>query len=394
MQTRTRKLVSVVAVAGTVAVGTTVVASAGAAASTPARSGRAARSVYNIGVPMPETGPNAQAGSEIFDGELLAANQLNAHGGILGHKLKLNEQDDACDPQTSAAAATKLVSEGVQAFVGNYCSGAALPAEPIVKRAGLPNIQPSANDPSLTAAKLNNVFLMDPTSSGDATEATAFFKKVEHVKKVLVADDQSTFAVGVANLAVRDMRKAGISVPAIQAVPATQTDLSSVIAVVKSSGAQAVYWTGYYAQAALFAKQLRAAGLNKVVFAVADGSVDPTFISDAGPAGNGTFATIVDTTQFLGGQNAKTFIKQYQKAFHSAPGPYSAYGYDAINTLAAAANAAHSIAPAKVIQALHKVHYKGLTGAVSFTKVGARVGAKFVVLEVKKGAYTVAPKQP
>jgi branched-chain amino acid transport system substrate-binding protein len=351
-------------------------------------------SVYKVGVPMPETGPNAQAGTEIFDAEQLAADQINAHGGVLGHKIKLYEQDDACEAQTGASAAAKLVSLGVQAFVGNYCSGAALPGEPIVARAGLPNIQPSANDPSLTSGGFKNVFLMDPNATGDATEATAFFKRVVHAKKVLVADDQSAFGVSVADAAAADMRKAGISVPPIQAVPATTTDFSAVIAVIKRAGVQGVYWSGYYAQSALFVKQLRAAGLKNVVYVGADGTVDPAFIQEGGAAANGTYATIVRTTQFLRGKQANAFVKEYRARFHSAPGPYSAFGYDAMNTLAAAIKKAHSIAPAKVIAALHSIHLTGLTGPISFARNGSRQGAKFVVLEVRHGQYTIAPKQP
>lgn len=354
----------------------------------------ASGSVYKVGVPMPETGPNAQAGKEIFDAEQLAADQINAKGGVLGHKIQLYEQDTACEAQTGASAAAKVVSLGVQAVVGYYCSGAALPSEPIIARAGLPNLEPSANDPALTQGHFNDVFLLDPNSTGDAIEATGFFKKVAHVKKVLIADDQSAFGVSLAQAASADFRRAGIKLANVQAVPATTTDFSAVISVIKSTGVQAVFWTGYYAQWALLVKQARAAGLNKVVYVGADSTVDPAFISGAGTAGNGTYATIVRTTQLLKGKQANLFTRQYRAKFHSAPGPYSAFGYDAMNTLAAAARKAHSIAPAKVIAALHKIRLNGLTGPVSFTKAGARVGAKFVLLEVKHGAYVSAPKQP
>ena len=75
-------------------------------------------SPYLVGVSEPVTGAEAQAGTEIYDGELLAADNINAAGGVLGHKLALREEDDACDPQTSVNAANKLVSLGVQAMVG------------------------------------------------------------------------------------------------------------------------------------------------------------------------------------------------------------------------------------------------------------------------------------
>jgi branched-chain amino acid transport system substrate-binding protein len=348
---------------------------------------------YVVGVPMPMTGPEAQAGTEIFDAEQLAASQINAAGGVLGHKIVLNEQDDACDPQTSVNAANKLVSEGVQAVAGQYCSSAALPAEPIYARAGLPDLQSAANSTSLTQQHLNNVFLLDPSGGLQGQTAAGFFVSVMHASKIVIADDQSAYSVNVAQLAATDVSRLGATVASLQAVPATTTDFSSVIAKVRQTGATVVYWTGYYAQAALFVKQLRSAGSN-VTFVGADGSVDPTYIADAGSVANGSYATIALTSQFIKGPMANAFDSAYQSKYHSAPGPYSAYGYDTIYALANAAKQAGSLQPAKVVAALHKVNFQGLTGSVSFDSSGNRVGAKFVVLEVMNGAYALAPKQP
>ncbi|MGA9774913.1 MAG: branched-chain amino acid ABC transporter substrate-binding protein [Candidatus Dormiibacterota bacterium] len=356
-----------------------------------------AHGTYSVGVPMPMTGAEAQAGTEIYDGESLAVSEINKAGGVLGHKIVLNEQDDACDPQTAVNAANDLVSAGVQAIVGNYCSSAAQPSEPIFARAnggnGIPNIQPSANSSTLTQAGFHNVFLIDPSGSQQATEAAAFFTKILKVKSLLIADDQSTYAVNVAQLTAQDLRGSGVQTFPIQAVPDTTQDFSSVITTISSDHAQAVYWTGYFAQAAEFVRQLRAAGSN-IPFVTADGSVDPSFISDGGSAASGTYATIAVITQYLSGPAAKKFDQNYTAAYHSQPGPYSAYGYDGIYALANAAKKANSLDPVKVIAALHSLKFTGLTGPVSFAADGARQGAHFIVLEVVNGQYQLAPHQP
>ncbi|HEX7948984.1 MAG TPA: branched-chain amino acid ABC transporter substrate-binding protein [Candidatus Limnocylindrales bacterium] len=349
---------------------------------------------YKLGVPIPQTGSEAQSGTTIFNGIKLAVDQINAAGGLLGNKIEIVAQDDACDPQTSVNAANKLVSQGVQAVVGAYCSSAALPAIPIYERAGIPNLQPSANSTKLTATGAKNLFLLDPTGNFQAALASDFFLKVLKAKNVLIADDQSTYSVDVAKLASDAITKAGGTVLPIQAVPNTAQDFSAVITTIRSRGADAVYWTGYYAQAALFVRQLRGAGLN-IPFVTADGSVDPTFITNAGAANaEGAYGTIATTTQFLTGSEAQKFISDYKTAFGADPGPYSAYGYDAMMALAAAVKAANSVDPAKVIEALHALKVDGLTGSVSFAADGSREGAKFVVLQVIKGAYQMAPTQP
>lgn len=365
-----------------------------APASSPGASGAPSAGTYLVGVPEPMTGAEAQSGTEIYNAIKLAADQINAAGGVLGHQIVLNEQDDACDPQTSVNAANKLVSLGVQAVVGGYCSSAALPAEPIYARAGIPNLQAAANASTLTQHGYSDVFLLDPNGALQAQEASSFFLNVLHAKKILIADDQSAYAVNVAQLAQQDITKAGGTVLPVQAVPASTQDFTPVITTLRSDGADAVYWTGYYAQAALFVRQLRGAGLT-IPFVTADGSVDPAFIKDAGAANaNGSYATIATTTQFLTGSAAQTFDQAYQSAYGSAPGPYSAYGYDAMEALANAAKAANSLAPAQVIAALRTISFDGLTGPVSFASDGTRVGAHFVVLEVVNGQYQLAPTQP
>ena len=348
---------------------------------------------YLVGVSEPMTGANAPAGTEIYDGELLAVNKINAAGGVLGHKIVLQEEDDACDPQTSVNAANKLVSLGVQAMVGGYCSSAAQPAEAIYARAGIPNIQAAANSSTLTEAGYHNVFLIDPGGPLQAQEAVGLFTKVLKVKTLFIADDLSTYAVNVAQLTAKGLAGTSVKVLPIEAVPSTDQDFSSVIETLRVDKATAVYWTGYFAQAAEFVRQLRTDGIT-IPFVCADGSVDPTFIKDAGTAANGTYATIAVLSSFLTGSSAKAFDSAYASKFHAQPGPYSAYGYDGVYALADAAKAAGSLSPAKVIKALHSLKFAGLTGEVSFAANGSRLGAHFVVLEVIGGQYKLAPQQP
>lgn len=80
---KARILTSGVVIAGmlTVATGATV----GGAASASAKS-----SPYLIGVPMPMTGAEAQAGTQIFNAESLAAQQINKKGGVLGHRTEVD----------------------------------------------------------------------------------------------------------------------------------------------------------------------------------------------------------------------------------------------------------------------------------------------------------------
>lgn len=352
----------------------------------------ASNSKFVIGVPLPMTGAEAASGAEIFKAEELAASQINATGGILGHKVTLIEEDSACDATTAANAANLLVTKHVNAIVGEYCTGDALPEEPIFSRAGLPVIFAAANSPALLSFGYKNIFLALNSAAEDSATAVAFFKQDLKETNIAIVDDQSAFGVAIADSMQTDVTASGMTVAGgtIQAVPNTLVDFSSVIAAIKSSGATGIFWTGYYAQAALFVKQLAAAGVT-ATFIGDSAAFDPTFITGAGAAANGTYVTSAVAPS---GAALNTFTAQYKKRFHSAPGPYSAYGYDGIKLMANAAGRAKSIKDSKIIAALHKTNYVGITGRFKFATDGDRTGIPEEILTVTNGAYVKNSVQP
>jgi branched-chain amino acid transport system substrate-binding protein len=352
----------------------------------------ASNSKFVIGVPLPMTGAEAASGAEIFKAEELAASQINATGGILHHKVVLVEEDSACDATTAANAANLLVTKHVNAIVGEYCTGDALPEEPIFSRAGLPVIFAAANSPALLSFGYKDIFLALNSAAEDSATAAAFFKQDLKETSIAIVDDQSAFGVAIADSMQTDVKAGGMTVAGgtIQAVPNTLVDFSSVIATIKSSGATGIFWTGYYAQAALFVKQLAAAGVT-ASFVGDSAAFDPTFITGAGAAATGTYVTSAVAPS---GAALNKFTAQYKKKFHSAPGPYSAYGYDGIKLMAIAAGKAKSIKDSKIIAALHKTNYVGITGRFKFATDGDRTGIPEEILTVTNGAYVKNSVQP
>lgn len=343
---------------------------------------------YVIGVPEPMTGSTADMGTDMFNAMKMAADQLNAKGGILGHQVKLVEEDDACDPQTSVNAANKLVSLNVDAIVGQYCSGAALPAEPIYNTAGLPFLLPDANASNLTQQGFNNVFLINVGGETQAQTAADFMVKTLGDKSVALIDDQSAFAVNLSQLTSKDVVADGGKVVDTESVPATQVDLTSLISKLKSVNPGAIYFTGYYSQGGLLIKQAKQMGLKSKIV-VGDGCWDPQLISIAGAANAaGVYITCTPSADLL--PNAKDWVAQYKALYNVAPGPYAADAYDAIMLLNHVITKINSTDKTKVIQALHETHtYQGLTGTLQFGPHGSREHGTEVVLVVKDGKFVL-----
>jgi branched-chain amino acid transport system substrate-binding protein len=91
-------------------------------------------------------------------GTELAIADLNAKGGVLGEPLQLTVADDGCNAELAPLAAEKLVSEAVAVAFGATCSGAAIPASKVYRRAGTLMIEAGATNPRLTEEGDGHVF--------------------------------------------------------------------------------------------------------------------------------------------------------------------------------------------------------------------------------------------
>jgi branched-chain amino acid transport system substrate-binding protein len=110
--------------------------------------GEPARADVLIGIAAPMTGAtNAWFGEQVEHGAALAVADLNAAGGVLGHRVRLITVDDFCDPEQAVAAARKLVSEGVIFVVGHFCSHSSIPASAIYEAAGVLMMSPGSSNP-------------------------------------------------------------------------------------------------------------------------------------------------------------------------------------------------------------------------------------------------------
>src|SRR6187455_2704851 len=76
-----------------------------------------------IGVNQPLTGPVAASGNFVTNGAKIAADEINAKGGILGQKLELVIEDNKSNPTEAAGVAEKLItSDKVPAMIGAWSS--------------------------------------------------------------------------------------------------------------------------------------------------------------------------------------------------------------------------------------------------------------------------------
>ncbi|MBF0528057.1 MAG: branched-chain amino acid ABC transporter substrate-binding protein [Deltaproteobacteria bacterium] len=339
-----------------------------------------------IGIMVPTTGSEATYGKDMENAYKLAVEEINAKGGVNGMKIVTVTADDACDPQNATQAASKLVSEGVTAVVGGYCSGATIPTLKIYGDAGIPFVVTAANSSKFLKSNPGNTFLVNSLATDQVVTAMDVFK-AKGLKKLAIVHQGDAYSQDLAELTKDAWTKAGNQVVAYEVVNKGEQDFSALVTRLKSSGPDAVFWTAYYAEGGLLIKQLRQAGFTKLVI-VGDGSNSPKLMEIGGKAAEGVLCLTNPTAELL--PAAKTFSENYKKTFKSDPGPYSTLSYDGMKLLAAAIENIKSVDKKAIMEALKNTKdFTGIAGPISFTKDNTLARSNFVVVEAKGGKWVL-----
>ncbi|NAZ76798.1 ABC transporter substrate-binding protein [Kineococcus sp. T13] len=275
------------------------------------------------------TGPDANLGVNINNGVKLAVEEHNAESGAC--QVAVEEYDSQGLPDQATGLATQAVGdENVVGIVGPAFSGESKVADPLFDEAGLVGITPSATNPALSENGWGTFFRVLGNDATQGPAAATYITDTLGKQKVYVVDDATEYGKGLADLVRQDLGAAKVKDNTVQK---GQTDFSAVVSDIRGSGADAVFFGGYYAEAGLLLKQMRDAGLTQeqVAFVSDDGAKDQGLVEAAGgPAAEGAILTC----PCLPPEEAEgTFAADYEEAYGTAPATYSAEGYDAATIL-------------------------------------------------------------
>ncbi|MDR2380117.1 MAG: branched-chain amino acid ABC transporter substrate-binding protein [Bifidobacteriaceae bacterium] len=344
------------------------------------KSADADEGAIKLGLLAPFTGSEAAFGPYLENGAKLAIKEINEAGGVLGRQLELIAEDDACDPTAAVAGANKLVTAGVVASVGGYCSGATIPTVDIFAEAKIPMVIPAANANDLVGMNKFN-FMINGTGAQQAATVLAYAEH-EKLSKVAVLDDNSAYAKDLAKSFVEQATAAGtVQIVLEESVNPDESDYSANVNNVINAAPDLVFWSGYYQEGGLIAKQLHAAGYAGA-YLVGDGSVDAKLAEIAGAdAAKGIVGTFTQTPDMLQGEDK--WLADYSALAGAAPGPYTTQAYDAVRVVAEAIKNAGSTDGEKVVAALEAIDgFDLFSGPLKFTAEHTLSEGGFVVVEI------------
>ena len=213
------------------------------------------------------TGKEASFGQQSHKGLVLAIEELNAAGGVLGKKLELITEDNQTKSGESATAVKKLISrDKVIALIGEVASGRSNEAAPIAQAAKIPMIAPAATNPSVTQTGdyIFRVCFIDPFQG---TVMAKFAKDDLKAQKVaILASVSNAYSVGLAKFFKETFVANGGTVVVEKSFSEGDKDFRAQLTAVKAAGVDAIFVPSYYTEAALIARQARDLGLTVPLF--------------------------------------------------------------------------------------------------------------------------------
>jgi branched-chain amino acid transport system substrate-binding protein len=358
---------------------------------------------------MVVAGPDASLGTDTKRGVEIAIE--DKVGKVLGFPIKLSVQDTGCNAEGGQAAATKLAADPtIIAAIGSSCSSEARPGAPILWKAGIATVSPSATSPDLT----------DPTKRGrefDGFLRTAHNDKIQgaiaaefawkqlKVKRAATIHDGSIYAEKLQAIFSETFKKLGGTITSQEAVAPTDTDMRPVLTKIATGKPEFIYYPVFIAAGGHITRQVKEVkGLEKAALMGADGIFSPDFYKAAGEPAVGMYHSSPDFSAF--GEGYKTFLEKHQKKYGEKPiAPFHAHAYDAAMMIFAAIEKVAKKAPDGALYIGRKAlrdalyatkNFKGLTGNLTCDRYGDCADPRIAIYKtsIENIKNLVLPERP
>jgi len=347
-----------------------------------------------VAILAPLSGPVPSFGLSTKEGALLAIQEWNAKGGVLGMKIVPIVEDSQCSPDPAVNAANKVINQdGVKYIIGEVCSGASIPVSEIANPAKVIEVSPTSTNPNVTVDKAGKtkeyIFracYIDPFQGGILAQFAATRLKAK--KAFIMYDQGNDYTIGLANAFEAQFKTLKGTIVGKETYTKTDTDFSAILAKIKDTKPEVVLLPDYYNIVNLVTKQAKDKGIN-VPFVGGDGWDSPDLDKEAAAGGYFTNHYAADDMR----AEVQNFLKAYGAAYKDdsgkgkVPDALAVLAYDATNLLLSAIKAAGKNDTAAVKTALEKISFNGVSGKITMDKLHNPVKS-LTILAVKKDKIT------
>jgi branched-chain amino acid transport system substrate-binding protein len=333
------------------------------------------------------TGKEAAFGNSSHKGTVLAVEDLNTAGGVLGKKWELVTEDNRSTPGESATVVRKLISrDNVVAVLGEVASGRSLEGASVCQPNKTPMISPSSTKPEVTEKGdyIFRVCFIDPFQGKVLSTFARQTLKVDNV--AMLVDAAAPYSVGLASNFKETFTTAGGKVLVEQKFSSGDKDFKAQLTAIKAANPQAIFAPCYYTEAGLIVRQARELGITVTIFG-GDGWEAPELLDLGGKAMEGTYYSThysaEDSTP-----RVQEFVKKFRARWNGeTPDAMAALGYDSAMVLADAMKRAGTTEEPKLRDAVAATKdFEGVTGKTTLDE-HRNATKPAVIITIKDGKF-------
>jgi len=340
------------------------------------------------------TGPQATFGTSTHNAIIMAADEINAKGGVNGRKIKIVTEDDESKSDQAVTAVTKLISQNnVIAVLGEVASSCSIAAAPICQSNKVPMISPSSTNPAVTTQG-DYIFRTCFTDNYQGRYIAEFGSKWCEVNgkpktAAILTDIKNDYSQGLTGIIEQTFTSMGGKIIGKQSYSNGDSDFRSQLTTVKGLNPSVIFVPGYYTDVGQMARQRVELGITTPLVG-GDGWESPKLIEIGGKALDGCYYT----THYVADDPApvvRNFVTKYKERFGAKPDAMAALGYDATYVLADAMKRAKKLDGPTLRDAIAAT--KGLAGVTGTINMGPDrnpVGKKIVVDQVLNNQLVLA----
>ena len=343
-----------------------------------------------VGINTELSGAVASYGTNAANGALLAIEEINAAGGVLGKQLEPLQRDCKSVADEAMSVSAALVGEGIVAQIGPLTSGNVAGSTRVMMENQIPLLAPAATAVNVTVDEKTNkvrdfIFRVCYLDSDQGRRMVNFALEDLGVKTAAIYGSTSDdYATGLAKYFKEEFTSKGGTIVAEEGFVNGDKDFRATLTKIKNANPEFIYVPGYYTEVAVLIKQAREMGITCPIGG-GDGWDSPDMVSVAGAeALNNTFFTnhysVEDPDPAI-----QKFVEAYKAKYNKLPDSFAALGYDAARLLADAIERAGEADPIKIKEALEATKdFPGITGKMSMDENHNPV-KNIVVIEYKDG---------
>uniref|UniRef100_B8DRY9 Extracellular ligand-binding receptor n=1 Tax=Nitratidesulfovibrio vulgaris (strain DSM 19637 / Miyazaki F) TaxID=883 RepID=B8DRY9_NITV9 len=352
----------------------------------------------SLSVPLPLTGGQAKFGEIIKKSMEIAAEEINAKGGVKGGKLVLRFEDSQGKPEIARSIAEKIIDVQKQPLLfGEYTSACAKAVAAVAEERKTPYVVVASAADEITQQNYKYVYRINPTNAYYASGLLSFMDKVVKPKTMVILYESSDFGTSGAEEMAKSAEKAGIKVLMKEKYEKGAVDFKPVLSQVKAQNPDVIYMVSYVMDAALLMRQIKELRIDARLFAGgAAGFAIPEFIDNAKDAAEFVVTATLWSPQ-VSYPGAREFAEKYKAAHGDYPSYHGALAYSSVYVVKDAVERAKALTTEDINAAMKGVDMMTAFGPVKFESRDGYQNQNFIdtlALQVLQGKHeTIWPER-